>query len=55
LTHTAGIICKLSVRKHSPEIVTIPAHLELSEPPIADCARYDRFRKEAGHLTYCFY
>jgi transposase len=34
-----------------PEIVTIPAHLELSEPPVADCARYDRFRKEVTHVA----
>ena len=34
-----------------PEIVTIPAYLELSEPPVADCARYDRFRKEVVHVA----
>ncbi len=43
------VIINLLARQHEepdPEIVTIPAHLELSEPPVADCARYDRFRKE---------
>ena len=48
------VIINLLARQHeeaSPEIVTIPAHLELSEPPVADCARYDRFRKEVVHVA----
>jgi len=34
-----------------PEDVETPAHLTLDEPPMADCARYDRFRKEVTHAT----
>ena len=48
------VIINLLARQHeeaSPEIVTIPAHLELNEPPVADCARYDRFRKEVVHVA----
>jgi hypothetical protein len=48
------VIINLLARQHEepdPEIVTIPAHLELSEPPVADCARYDRFRKEVTHVA----
>ena len=48
------VIINLLARQHeepSSEIVTIPAHLELSEPPVADCARYDRFRKEVVHVA----
>ena len=29
-----------------PEPIETPAHLELREPPLADCARYDRFRRQ---------
>jgi hypothetical protein len=35
----------------APEDVKTPAHLTLDEPPMADCARYDRFRKEVTHAT----
>ena len=48
------VIINLLARQHedaSPEIVTIPAHLALNEPPVADCARYDRFRKEVVHVA----
>jgi hypothetical protein len=48
------VVINLLARQHeesSPEVVTIPAHLELSEPPVADCARYDRFRKEVTHVS----
>ena len=48
------VIINLLARQHedaSPEIVTIPAHLELNEPPVADCARYDRCRKEVVHVA----
>ena len=48
------VVVNLLARQHeepSPEAVTIPAHLELSEPPVADCARYDRFRKEVAHVS----
>ena len=30
------------------EELETPAHLELREPPLADCARYDRFRRQEG-------
>ena len=33
------------------EPVETAAHLKLSEPPVADCARYDNFRKEVPHAT----
>ena len=29
-----------------PESIETPSHLELREPPLADCARYDRFRRQ---------
>ena len=48
------VVINLLARQHEEadaEIVTIPAHLELSEPPVADCARYDHFRKEVTHVT----
>ena len=48
------VVINLLARQHeepSPEVVTIPPHLELSEPPVADCARYDRFRKEVLHVS----
>jgi len=35
----------------APEVVEIPAHLILDEPPVADCARYDRFCKGVNHAT----
>ena len=35
----------------APEVVEIPAHLMLDEPPVADCARYDRFCKGVNHAT----
>ncbi|MFT7287893.1 MAG: hypothetical protein ACI87W_002008 [Halieaceae bacterium] len=40
-----------SVQEQDPENVETPAHLILTEPPVADCARYDRFRKEVNHAT----
>ncbi len=48
------VVLNLLARQHeepSAEIVTIPDHLQLSEPPVADCTRYDRFRKENAHAT----
>ena len=48
------VIINLLARQHEepgPGIATIPAHLELSEPPVADCARYDRFGKEVVHVA----
>ena len=29
-----------------PEEIDTPAHLQLRDPPLADCARYDRFRRQ---------
>ena len=49
--HDLGIFHFRQHEEASPEIVTIPAHLELNEPPVADCARYDRFRKEVVHVA----
>ncbi len=40
-----------SAQEQAPETVETPSHLRLSEPPVADCARYDRFRKEVTHAT----
>ena len=34
-----------------PEPMETPAHLQLREPPLADCARYDRFRRQE-HWSY---
>jgi len=48
------VVVNLLARQHEePSLasVTIPAHLELSEPPLADCARYDRFRKEVPRVS----
>ena len=33
------------------EPIDTPAHLELKAPPVADCARYDRFREGNRHAT----
>ena len=38
-----------SAEDKEPERVETPAHLALIEPPVADCARYDSFRKEVTH------
>ena len=38
-------------QEREPEAVETPAHLKLAEPPVADCARYDRFRQELPHAT----
>jgi hypothetical protein len=40
-----------SGQEQVPETVETPAHLVLDEPPVADCARYDGFRKEVPHAT----
>ena len=32
--------------EEAPEEIETPAHLRLREPPLADCARYDRFRRQ---------
>jgi transposase len=40
-----------STQELEPENVETPAHLVLAEPPVADCARYDRFRKEVSHAA----
>jgi hypothetical protein len=41
--------------KHYPDwdrqLVDIPAHLQLKEPPLADYARYDHFRKDSADAT----
>ena len=44
-------ILSRSVQEQGPESVETPAYLTLSEPPVADCARYDDFRKEVNHAT----
>ena len=33
------------------EAIDIPAHLQLTDPPISDCSRYDRFRQEVPHVS----
>ena len=38
-------------QEREPEAVEIPAHLLLAEPPVADCARYERLCKEVTHAT----
>jgi len=48
-----GVI-NLLVRTHqepSAAPIDIPAHLQLKEPPLADCARYDHFRKDSADAT----
>ncbi len=40
-----------NTQEQETETVDTPAHLMLDEPPMADCARYDRFRKEVTHAT----
>lgn len=40
-----------SVQEATPESTEIPAHLKLSEPPVADCSRYDAFRSEAARAA----
>jgi len=40
-----------STQEPEPESVQTPAHLVLNEPPVADCARYDRFCKGVIHAT----
>ncbi len=40
-----------SADPHSAEAMDIPAHLQLSDPPISDCGRYDQFRKEVTHAS----
>ena len=48
------VVINLLARTHEEpraEPVDIPAHLQLKEPPLADCARYDHLRKEPPHAT----
>jgi hypothetical protein len=48
------VIINLLVRTHqepSAESMDIPAHLQLKEPPLADCGRYDHLRKESADAT----
>ena len=48
------VVVNLLARRHEQpraQPMDIPAHLELREPPLADCARYDHFRKEPAHAT----
>ena len=40
-----------STQEQDPESVETPEYLVLNEPPVADCARYDSFRKEVTHAT----
>ena len=40
-----------NTQEQAPEVVETPAHLTLDEPPVADCARYDRLRKETIHVA----
>ena len=40
-----------STQEQDPGEVETPAHLILAEPPVADCARYDRLRKEVTHAA----
>ncbi len=40
-----------STQEQDPESVETPEYLMLNEPPVADCARYDSFRKEVTHAT----
>lgn len=40
-----------STQEPASENVETPAHLVLDEPPVADCARYDGFRKEVSHVA----
>jgi len=48
------VVINLLVRTHqepSAAPIDIPAHLQLKEPPLADCARYDHFRKDPADAT----
>ena len=48
------VVINLLVRTHqepSAAPIDIPAHLQLKEPPLADCARYDHFRKDSADAT----
>jgi len=48
------VILNLLSRDHEQpdeEAMDIPAHLQLVDPPISNCGRYDRFRKEVSHVT----
>ena len=40
-----------NTQEQAPEVVETPAHLTLDEPPVADCARYDRLCKETIHAA----
>lgn len=40
-----------NTQAQEPEPVEIPGYLQLSDPPVADCARYDHFRKEVTHVA----
>jgi len=40
-----------NTQEQDPESVETPEYLMLNEPPVADCARYDSFRKEVTHAT----
>ena len=33
------------------QAIDIPTHLQLKQPPLADCSRYDRFRQEPARAT----
>ena len=51
---TRDRVLNLLSRAHeepTPEAIETPTHLQLREPPLADCARYDAFRRTLSHGT----
>ena len=45
-----NLLCR-HAQEAVPETVSTPAHLALTEPPAADCTRYDVLRQEARHAA----
>lgn len=49
---SADVVLNFLSRQNDEALITLappPSHLQLKEEPIADCARYERLVKEAGH------